>query len=218
MNLDSIIRSLMPKDEQYRALLAKGSANLHQAARIFADLARSDRLETRRVKGVELRAKEHEGDQITRQIFEALNKTFITPLDREDIRQLASDLDNILDHIDEVTQFLVLFELSEAPEALVQFADILVAMTGEIDKATSLIWTLSPANLKATQESIVRVSDLENQGDSLYNTMIADLFKQECRDSILVLKWKEIYDGLEEACDACKDFTHVLGNVIIKNA
>jgi predicted phosphate transport protein (TIGR00153 family) len=218
MNLDSIIRSLMPKDDQYRGLLARGTANLHQAARIFAELARSDRLETRRVKGVELRAKEHEGDQITRQIFEALNKTFITPLDREDIRQLASDLDNILDHIDEVTQFLILFELAEAHEALVQFADILVAMTGEIDKATSLIWTLSATNLKATQESIVRVSDLENQADSLYNTMIADLFKQECRDSILVLKWKEIYDGLEEACDACKDFTHVLGNVIIKNA
>jgi len=218
MNLDSIIRSLMPKDEQYRGLLARGTANLHNAARVFAELARSDRLETRRVKGVELRAKEHEGDQITRQIFEALNKTFITPLDREDIRQLASDLDNILDHIDEVTQFLILFELAEAHEALVQFADILVAMTGEIDKATSLIWTLSATNLKATQESIVRVSDLENQADSLYNTMIADLFKQECRDSILVLKWKEIYDGLEEACDACKDFTHVLGNVIIKNA
>jgi uncharacterized protein Yka (UPF0111/DUF47 family) len=117
-----------------------------------------------------------------------------------------------------VTQFLVLFELAEAHEALIQFADILVAMTGEIEKATGLIWTLSPANLKATQESIVRVSDLENQADSLYNTMIADLFKQECHDSILVLKWKEIYDGLEEACDACKDFTHILGNVIIKNA
>ncbi len=97
-----------------------------------------------------------------------------------------------------------------------QFARILVGMTEEIDKATSLVWDLS--NTKQIQESIVRISELENQGDALYATVIAQLFKSASRESIEILKWKEVYDGLEEACDACKDYTHALGNVVIKNA
>jgi len=196
MNIDSIIKFLMPKNE----------------------VARSDSLEQRRLKVIELQGKEHQGDQVTRQIFEALNKSFITPLDREDIRSLASFLDDILDYMDEVAQYLVLFELSSAPEGLVGFADILVEMTREIDRATGLVWNLSAGNVKAAQEAIVRVSDLENQADNLYNTVIADLFKRDSKDSIEILKWKEIYDGLEDACDACTDFTHALGNVVIKNA
>ena len=78
------------------------------------------------------------------------------------------------------------------------------------------MWDL--ANDKEIQAGIVRISELENQGDALYSTVIADLFKPDGRNPIEVLKWKEIYDGLEEACDGCKDYTHVLGNVVIKNA
>jgi uncharacterized protein Yka (UPF0111/DUF47 family) len=89
-------------------------------------------------------------------------------------------------------------------------------MVQEIDKATRLVWDLT--NEKEIQASIVRISELENQGDALYNTVIADLFKRLCHDSVEIMKWKEVYDGLEEACDGCKDFTHVLGNVVIKNA
>ena len=218
MKLDVVMKLLMPKNDRFRTLVRQDTENLRQSAAIFAEVARCDSVEQRRLKVIELRGKEHEGDQITRQIFEALNKSFITPLDREDIRSIASGLDNILDFMDEVAQYLVLFELSSAPEALIQFADILVAMTSEIDRATGLIWNLSDANAKAAQEAIVHVSDLENQADSLYNTVIADLFKRDSKDSIEIMKWKVIYDGLEDACDACTDFTHVLGNVVIKSA
>jgi len=218
MNIDSIIKFLMPKNDLFRTLLRQDTENLRQSATILGEVARSDSLEQRRLKVIELQGKEHQGDQVTRQIFEALNKSFITPLDREDIRSLASFLDDILDYMDEVAQYLVLFELSSAPEGLVGFADILVEMTREIDRATGLVWNLSAGNVKAAQEAIVRVSDLENQADNLYNTVIADLFKRDSKDSIEILKWKEIYDGLEDACDACTDFTHALGNVVIKNA
>ena len=74
------------------------------------------------------------------------------------------------------------------------------------------------ANTKSIQEAIVRISELENQADSLYNTVIADLFKRNGRDPIEIMKWKEVYQGLEDACDQCKDFTHILGNVVLKNA
>jgi predicted phosphate transport protein (TIGR00153 family) len=218
MNIDAVMKFLMPKNDRFRALLRQGTENLRHSAAIFAEVARCDSVEQRRLKVIELRGREHEGDQITRQVFEALNRSFITPFDREDIRSIASDLDDILDFMDEVAQYLVLFELSSAPEALVQFADILVAMTSEIDRATGLIWDLSAANARAAQEAIVHVSDLENQADTLYNTVIASLFKRDSKDSIVIMKWKEIYDGLEDACDACTDYTHALGNVVIKSA
>ena len=162
------------------------------------------------MKGVQLKAIEREGDQITRQIFEALNTTFITPFDREDIRSLASDLDDILDHLESVAKYLVLFELGEAPEPLRRFAEILLSMTEEIDRIRVLIWDMGEHQPKI-QEAMVRISELENQGDSLYFTVISDLFKKGCTESIEILKWKEVYEGLEEACDRCKDFTHVVG-------
>jgi predicted phosphate transport protein (TIGR00153 family) len=216
MNVDKIIKWFMPKEERFHALLEKATQNLLLAAKVFSEVAHATSLEDRRVKGVQLKALEREGDQITRQIFEALNTTFITPFDREDIRSLGSDLDDIVDHLESVAKYLVLFELSEAPEALRRFAEILSDMAVEIDHIRALIWDMG--NINKIQEAMVRISELENQGDSLYFTVISDLFKRGCTESIEILKWKEVYEGLEEACDRCKDFTHVVGNVTIKNA
>ena len=207
MKVDTIIKWFMPKEERFHDLLLKDTQNLVEATRIFAEIASSASLEERRVKTVQLKAVEHDGDQLTRQIFEALNSTFITPLDREDLRVIASDLDDILDLVEGVAQSLVMYELSES--------SILVNMAQEIDKATGLIWDLS--NEKTIQASLMRISELENQGDTLYSTVMADLFKSG-RNPIEILKWKEIFQGLEDACDGCKDYTHALGNVVIKNA
>jgi predicted phosphate transport protein (TIGR00153 family) len=216
MNIDRVIKWFMPKEERFHELLEKATKNLLLAAGVFSEIAHATTLEDRGVKGVQLKALERDGDQITRQIFEALNSTFITPFDREDIRSLGSDLDDILDHLESVAKYLVLFELAEAPAALRRFAEILYAMAEEIDQIRALIWDMG--NINKIQEAMVRVSELENQGDSLYFTVISDLFKKGCTESIEILKWKEVYDGLEEACDRCKDFTHVVGNVTIKNA
>jgi predicted phosphate transport protein (TIGR00153 family) len=216
MSLDKIVKWLMPKEERFHELLALDTANLVKAARLFKEIADGTNLEERRVKSVMLKAVEHDGDTLTRQVFEALNSTFITPLDREDIRSIAMDIDDILDYLEAVSQSLILFELAESPTVLRQFADILVAMSEAIDKATSMVWDL--ANEKKIGDAIVRISELENQADQLYNAVIADLFRGHAQDAIYILKWKEIYQQLEDACDACKDYTHILGNVVIKNA
>ena len=216
MKIDTVIQWFMPREERFHVLLEKDTQNLLKGARLFQEIANAATLDERRIKTVQLKAIEHDGDTITRQIFEALNSTFITPLDREDIRSLAKDLDDILDFLESVAQSLVVFELDEVTEAMSQFAQILVNMTEEIDKASSMVWDLN--NQKQIQESIVRISELENQGDALYAAVIAQLFKSACYEAVQILKWKLIYDGLEEACDACKDYTHVLGNVVIKNA
>ena len=214
--VDSLIRWFMPKEERFHELFDRDTANLLRAARNFAEFAHLSDLETRRVKMAQLRACEHEGDLITRQIFDALNSSFITPFDREDIRSLATDLDDILDYVEGVAQHLVNFELGESPEGLRQFADILVEMAVEIERITELIWNL--AKERQIQEAIVRVSDLENKADVLYNSVITELFKANGRDPLEILKWKEIYEGLENACDQCKDYTHIVGNVLVKNA
>jgi predicted phosphate transport protein (TIGR00153 family) len=213
---DRVIRMFLPKEERFHELLARDTENLTQAVKLFSEIAHTASFEERRVKVVELKHLEHEGDVITRQVFEALNTSFITPFDPDDIRAIAIDLDDILDSLEGVAQYLVILELREAPEALQQFSEILVSMVEEIHKGITLVWDMS--NARTIHEAIVHISELENQADSLYNTVIADLFKRNGRDPIEIMKWKEVYQGLEDACDQCKDFTHILGNVVLKNA
>jgi len=205
----------MPKEERFHELLAQNTRNLVKAMRVFETIATSTSLEDRQVRAVELKALEHEGDAITKNIFVARNSTFITPFDRDDIREIASHLDDILDYVEGVAKSFVVFELSESPSALRQFAFILREMADEIDRMTSLIWDLSDE--QKIQASTVRVSELENQADALYTTVIGDLFKTG-GNPIEIMKWKEVYEALESACDACKDYTHAIGNVVVKNA
>jgi uncharacterized protein len=214
---DRLVRFFMPKEERFRELLDKDTTHLMAAARLFKEIADSTSLEDRRRKVTALKALEHDGDIITKNIFEALNSTFITPLDREDIRSIAMDLDDILDYLEGVAQYLILFEISTSPEPLRKFAQIILSMVEEIHKATSLVWDL--ANEKVIQAAIVRISVLENEADTLYFGVVADLFRSgNGQNPVEIMKWKEIYQGLEDACDECKDYTHILGNVVIKNA
>ena len=213
---DSMIRFLLPKEERFHELLGEDTENLVKAVKLFSEMAHSANLEERRVKMIQLKALEHEGDMVTKQVFDALNASFITPFDRDDIQNIAIDLDNILDNIEGAAQYLVLFELHEAPDALRQFSEILVSMAEEIHEATGLIWDLK--NEKRVREVVVRVSELENQADQLYNTVIADLFKSTGRNPLEIMKWKEVYQGLEEACDSCRDYSNIISNVVVKNA
>lgn len=217
MRGDRIVKFFMPKEERFHELLDRDTQHLLKAARLFVEIARSTSLEERRTQVAQLKALEHDGDIITKAIFDALNSTFITPLDREDIRTLASDLDDILDYLEGVAQFLVLFEISDSPDPLRRFAEIILSMVEEIHTATGLIWDLS--NEKQIQAAIVRISQLENEGDALYFSVIGDLFKgKDGRSPVEIMKWKEVYQGLEDACDECKDFTHAIGSIVIKNA
>ena len=127
---------------------------------------------------------------------------------------IAGNLDDILDYMESVAHNLVLFELHDSPEPLQRFASILGTLVEQIDTVTKEIWDLG--NAKAINAHIIRISELENEADTLYSTVIADLFKSG-KNPIEILKWKEVYDGLENACDQCKDFTHVVSNVVAKN-
>jgi predicted phosphate transport protein (TIGR00153 family) len=217
MKGDKIVRFFMPKEERFHELLERDTQQLLNTARLFLDVARTTGVAERRPKIAALTAAEKEADKLTAEIFAALNSTFITPLDREDIRMIASDLDDIVDYLEQAGQYLMLFEIKDSPAPLQKFAEILVAMVEEIHAATSLIWDMG--NEKKIHENIVRISKLENEADALYFEVIAELFREGSgRSPVEILKWKEVYQGLEDACDACKEYTHVMGNVIVKNA
>lgn len=216
MKADAVLKWLMPKEERFHELFSQDTRNLVAAAELFSQIARSSNLQEREALGEKLKEVEREGDRITRAIFDALNSTFITPFDREDIRALTTDLDDILDYLEGMAHALVLFDLGDSPEDLRGFAQILETMAREIDRITALIWDL--ANARQIQEGIVKMSDLENEADRLYNHVIAGLFRVKGRDPIEIMKWKEIYEGLENACDQCKNYTHVIGNIVVKNS
>jgi uncharacterized protein len=217
MGFDALIRWLLPREEHFHALFTEDTRNLVRATELFLAIATTNRLDERQVKLVDLKALEHAGDKITQRVFEALNSTFLTPLDREDIRALAVDIDDVLDYLEGIGQYLVLFEPREAPDALVRFAEILLELVQQIDVLTGLVW--SHRDAPKIQDGMVRISELENQADGLFLAVLGNLFRKENGyDAIEVLKWKEIYQGLEDACDKCKDFTHVIGNIVIKNA
>lgn len=217
MRLDSLIRWFLPREEHFHELFEQDTKNLRRGAELFLAIVRCRDASDREIKLVELKAIEHDGDQITRRIFEALHSTFLTPLDREDIRALAVDIDDILDYLEGIAQFIVLFESDVAPEPLIRFAEILLELVDQIDRITGLIW--NSRNGDEISASMVRISELENQADGLFVAALGSLFRGESgRDPIEVLKWKEIYQELEDACDKCKDFTHVVGNIVTKNA
>jgi len=218
MRFDSVIRWFLPREERFHELFIEDTRNLVLAAQRFLALAHAEATPAERQAClVELKATEHQGDQITRRIFEALNSTFLTPLDREDIRALAVDIDDVLDYLEGVGQLLVLFESDATPAPFVRFAEILIELVQQIDTITGLVW--DQRNAPEILDRMVRISDLENQADGVYVSVLGDLFRRDNgRDAIEVLKWKEIYQGLEDACDKCKDFTHVVGNIVIKNA
>jgi len=217
MRIDALIRWFLPRQEHFQELLGKDTQNLVQAARLFLTIAQSTSLADRREKLVALKSLEYAGDQVTRQIFEALNSTFITPFDREDLRSLAIDIDDILDYLESIAQLLVIFELDDSPEPLNHFAELLLELTQQVDQLTRMVWDMK--NEREIAAGIVRVSELENQADAVYLSVIAALFRKGSGlEAVEIAKWKEIYQGLEDACDCCKDFTHVLGNIVIKAA
>jgi uncharacterized protein len=154
---------------------------------------------------------EHEGDRITHEIIQRLNQTFVTPFDREDILALASALDDVVDWIEEVADFLSIYRI-EAPMGQAQeMAAVLHASTIEISTAIPCLRTL-----RDVHQQTVEVNRLENEGDRILRSALAALF-DEGIDPMVVIRWKDIFERLEHAIDATETAMHTLEGVVIKN-
>lgn len=190
--------------EREATIVAEGAVALRDLLRDFHDVAGK----RKRIKDIE-----HRADETVHTIFEELNKTFITPIDREDIMALASSLDNVLDMIDAAANRLDLYEIEQPSEAMVDLGEVLVEATSALRKAVGMIRNMKQAD--AVEAIAVEVNRLENVGDDLLNISVAALFKE--KDVVVILKSKEILEQLEQATDYCEDVANVLSDIVAKN-
>jgi hypothetical protein len=157
---------------------------------------------------------ENEGDALVHDVIELLNRTFVTPIDHDDISRLTSKMDDILDFIDAAATRMRLYEISEFPPKMVQLIDILTKQVQIVH--TSIIMLGNRADRPQLLEKAVEINRLENVADEITHSALADLFKLD--DIKLIMKLKEIYEQLETATDRCEDVADIVKDVVIKNS
>lgn len=203
---------LFPKEGDYFELLDKVAANIsHAATTLVACMEHFTNLDNWAKEVHEL---EEDGDLLTHDIIRKLNKSFIAPIDREDIYALASRLDDILDLIWGTADRLAIFKMKEPTKEAVIMSKELLTTVELVHKAVK---KLNEKNYSQMQEYCIEINKLENTMDRVFRDALGHLF-DETRDPILVIKWKEIYEHLENASDKCEDVADVLDTIAIKNA
>jgi predicted phosphate transport protein (TIGR00153 family) len=156
---------------------------------------------------------EYEGDRITAEIFALLQRTFITPFERDDIIALGSIIDDVLDQVDEVVTMLVLYRVTQPSVYLLEASELLERTVGALVPAIGRLESLS-----GLEPSVKEVHRIETEADGLYQNAIAELFLPDTYPPLEVLKWTRLYDVIERAFDKCEDVANVLENVVLKNA
>ena len=201
--------SLFPREEDFFVLFRKQAALVRESCRQLHDMMVSfDRLEER---AKELKDIEHKADLVTHEIFERLNRTFITPLEREDIHQLASNLDDVVDAAEAIGSRIVLFQVSKPTPEAIRLAEILTECGQQIEQAIDNL-----KNMNSLMAFTVEINRLENEADSISRNVMADLFSG--RHEVLdVLRWKEIYGRLENAADKCEDVANAVESIVVKS-
>ena len=216
MKLDSFLKVLLPKDDRFAAFFERDTENLLQAAQTFKELM-DDRLpkKERALKIKRVEELEHKGDELTHQILTELGGTFITPYDREDIHELASKLDDVLDYLQGASTRIVLYKVTRISPAQERLAALIYDQVVELHKAVKNLRSLK--NVALIRESLIRINSIENAADDLFERAIADLF-DTCDDPIKLIKTKELLVNLETATDKCEDAANVIETIIVKNA
>lgn len=204
---------LIPREDSFFDLLEASAKNVLAGARLLRDLAEDYRDVPGRFQ--KLTDAEHVGDKVTHQILEKLNKTFVTPLDREDIHALTIDLDNIIDSIELVADRLLLYRIERPTDLLITMVRLLERCCEQIDHAVPLL--RHPNRHNQILSHVIEINRLENEADKLNRTALSSLFDHP-RDVLDVIKWKEVYDTVEAAVDMTEDVAGRLHGIVLKNA
>jgi uncharacterized protein len=203
--------SLVPRTTEFYDLFTKAGANALEAARKaevrFREYPNSS------VSQADIKAIEHEGDRITHDLIQLLNTQYVTPFDREDIFALATSLDDVVDHIDEACDLLDLYGVESPTKHALEQGRILVEAVEHL--ATAVAGLKSPAGVQA---ELIALKDHEDEGDRILHDAIGELFRDSRIDPLIVIRWKDIFEALEEALDAAETAANVIGNIVVKNA
>jgi hypothetical protein len=201
---------LVPQEKKFFDMLESEAANLLKGAKTLSVLINNG-MKTETVKDIE--DIEHRGDNIVHEICEELNKTFITPIDHEDISKLASALDDVLDHIHAASRRFNLYNIKKPTKVMIAFSDILLEACKDLEIAVSGIRNLKDP--EGIEKKCVEVNTLENKADEILNSSVAELLKG--KDAIKIIKLKEIYEFLESAMDRCEDAADVISDIVVKH-
>ncbi len=202
--------TLIPKEEKFYELFEVQATHNVEAARLFKALA-NDWNQSSSVFE-QLREIEHEADITTHEIIDKLNRTFITPFDREDIHALASELDDIVDLIESTASRMRLYHIERPTEDLVSLSDILWQATENVRKA---IGELKSQQTRRLLDYCIEINRLENSGDHALGLAIGKLFSGK-PDPLEVIKWKEVYESVETAIDKCEDVANTIESILVK--
>jgi predicted phosphate transport protein (TIGR00153 family) len=202
--------SLVPQNREFFRLFDQASTNVVEIARalvrLLDEFPGSDGDLLREIKDLE-----HEGDRLTRQLVDLLNRTFVTPFDRDDIYQLATAIDDVCDHVDEAAGNIAGYGITEIRPAARDQGQVILRSAQKLDEAVACL-----EGFKDAGRQLHELRDLEDEGDRLNRAAISELFTTSS-DPMLVIRWKDIHEQLEEAVDACENAADVLEAILVKN-
>ncbi len=200
----------IPREEKFFELFIEDAENMLAGARILEQLFRN--YGDRERLASQLRDAEHRGDQLSHEIGQRVNSTFVTPIDREDIHDLISRLDDVIDLIEEIADTCLLYGIEAPTPETIELAVIIVRQCEELQRALTKL-----SRFEGVEPHWIEVHRLENEGDRIGRSVVAALFKNG-QDAMEVLKWKDVYDLLEQAIDACEDAANVIEGIVVKHA
>ena len=203
---------LTPRETGFYELLSRSAANLVNGTQLLAQLLGAD-APTRVRIAEQMREAEHAGDEATHAIMRALNTTFVTPFDREDIYRLASNLDDVMDFMEEAVDLVSLYQLTELPDEMAQQIEVL-------QRAAELTAEAMPRlrSMENLAEYWIEINRLENVGDQVYRRALAHLFNDGKYDAIMIMKLKEVVDSLEHATDAFEHIANTIETIAVKES
>jgi len=201
--------SLVPRTSEFYDLFTAAGENALEAARQVD--ARFRAFPEREVRQAQIKELENKGDDLTRQIIELLNTQYVTPFDREDIYELAKAIDDVVDFIENASDLLTLYKVDRPMPQSLQQCGLLVEAAEHLSRALAEL-----RGLRNAERHLVRVKALEDAADSLLREAIAGLFENHV-DPVEVIRWKDIFEALEDAIDACETAADVVGNIVVKN-
>jgi predicted phosphate transport protein (TIGR00153 family) len=200
---------LTPQNRAFFALFSRASSNAVEISRLLVQLL--DRFPENTELIPRIKDCEHEGDRLTHEVVDLLNRTFVTPFDRDDMYRLAAAIDDVCDHVDEAADNISLYGVRVVPPDAKAQADVILRSAMKLDEAVGLL-----EGFKDSHEQLVELRSLEDEGDRLVREAVAGLFRSG-QDPISIIRWKDIYEQLEDAVDACENAADVLEAILVKN-
>jgi predicted phosphate transport protein (TIGR00153 family) len=201
---------LTPQKHEFFDLYARASANTVEIARLLVQLL--DRFpDDGQTLIAQIKEREHQGDQLTHDVVSLLNRTFVTPFDRDDMYRLAGAIDDVCDHVDEAADNLGSWGVERVPEKARAQAQVILQATTKLDEAVRRL-----EGFRDSSDQLEELRRLEDQGDALERDAVAELFRST-DDAKVIIRWKDIHERLEEAVDALENAADVLEAIVVKN-